>query len=78
MAALSRIGELAREGAWEEIDRALRDVPMSSLSEAPLVTLLRGTFRFRSRLPGWDGLKERAEAELASRNADTARLMTGL
>ncbi|WP_315921473.1 hypothetical protein [Mesorhizobium sp. SP-1A] len=78
VAVLTCIANVARSGAWKEIDSVLTDVPISALAESSLVTLLRGTYRFKEKLAGWDGFRTRVAAELHARKADTARLMFGI
>jgi adenine-specific DNA-methyltransferase len=78
VAVLARIGELAREGSWLEINDVICNVPVSDLTDGALMTLLRGTFRFKERLSGWDDLREQVEAHLDRRKANTPRLLMGL
>ena len=78
VAVLACIANVARSGAWKEIDSVLTDVPISVLAETSLMTLLRGTYRFKEKLAEWDGFRARVTAEFDARKADTSRLMFGL
>lgn len=53
VALLTTLSELAVEGAWERIDTALDQSQVDRLADTTLMTLVRGTFRFRSRLRVW-------------------------
>ncbi|MBK3404175.1 N-6 DNA methylase [Methylorubrum populi] len=75
---LLRIQELAKEGAFEEIDRALSEAPVDALADTSLMTLLRGSYRFRSRVPCWDGFRDRVRDVYASRDMPVDDLMYGL
>jgi hypothetical protein len=53
-------------------------VNVSDLSEGAVMVLLRGTFRFKERLSGWDDLREQVEALFNERKVNTRRLLMGL
>lgn len=78
VAVLSDIADVARNGAWKEIDDVLAAVSVPDLADASLMTLLRGTYRFKEKLAGWEDFRSRVETELDARKADTAHLMVGI
>ncbi|WP_327210006.1 hypothetical protein [Rhizobium leguminosarum] len=78
VALLSTLSELAVEGAWERIDTALDQSQVDRLADTTLMTLVRGTFRFRSRLRAWDTFRDRVATEFRRRGADAERLMRAL
>lgn len=75
---LKKLQDLARAGDYSEIDAALFQAPVSQLAETSLMTLLRGSYRFKSRLAGWESFRERVALELDERGADVKRLLVGL
>ncbi|UHC14460.1 N-6 DNA methylase [Methylobacterium currus] len=75
---LIRLQELAIAGTYSEIDVALERAPLPQLAETSLMTLLRGTYRFRSRLSGWNNFRDRIAEEFERRGAPVEKLMIGL
>ncbi|CAX25998.1 protein of unknown function [Methylorubrum extorquens DM4] len=75
---LVRIQDLAKEGTYGEIDAALAEAPVEDLADTSLMTVLRGTYRFRSRLACWNGFRDRVAAEYGNRDMPVAELMYGL
>lgn len=78
VSVLAKLQELARSGDYSEIDVALRQAPVSQLAETSLMTLLRGSYRFKTRLKDWDGFRDRVASELNKRGAPVNRLLIGL
>ncbi|TLX16697.1 hypothetical protein [Rhizobium sp. MHM7A] len=62
VSVLESITAKANDGAWEEIDTALKNVLVSDLSSTALMTLLRGTFRFQVKLEAWNGFRDAVAA----------------
>lgn len=75
---LTKLQALALSGEFSEIDAALQWAPVSQLAETSLMTLLRGSYRFKIRLKDWDGFRDRVAAELNKRGAAVNRLLIGL
>lgn len=75
---LAKLQALARSGEYSEIDAALDSAPVSQLAETSLMTLLRGSYRFKTKLQNWDGFRDRVAAELTTRGAAVNRLLIGL
>ncbi|WP_181165797.1 N-6 DNA methylase [Mesorhizobium sp. B2-4-12] len=75
---LAKLQELARSGEYSEIDAALNQAPISQLAETSLMTLLRGSYRFKTKLKDWDGFRDRVASELGKRGAAVNRLLIGL
>lgn len=75
---LSKLQELARAGNYSEIDTALNLAPVPQLAETSLMTLLRGSFRFKTKLDYWDAFRDKVSSELGNRGADVKRLLVGL
>jgi hypothetical protein len=78
VSVLAKLQELARSGDYSEIDVALSQAPVSQLAETSLMTLLRGSYRFKTRLKDWDGFRDRVASELKKRGAPVNRLLIGL
>jgi hypothetical protein len=78
VAALAAISFSAKDGAWNEIDAALTAAPVSKMSSTTLMTLVRGTFRFKNSLKNWGTFRDAVAAEFIARDLDVSRLMTGL
>jgi S-adenosylmethionine:diacylglycerol 3-amino-3-carboxypropyl transferase len=76
--ALNSITTKATEGAWEEIDTALKNAPVATLSSTALMTLLRGTFRFQVKLAAWEGFRDAVAEEFERRGLNVSRLLMGL
>lgn len=75
---LGKLQELAQLGNYVEIDDALEASPVSQLAETSLMTLLRGTYRFKSQLRDWNGFRDRVALELDQRGQNVKRLLIGL
>lgn len=75
---LTHLDTMARQGAWSQIDDLLRIAPIGDMSSTGMMTLLRGTYRFRSRLVEWIGFRDKVAAEYTTRCQNTERLMSGL
>ena len=75
---LVTIDSLIKDYRWDEVDAALQATDVSDLTEVGLILLLRGTYRFREALSGWNDFKERVSEELVSRRAPAVKLLKGL
>lgn len=78
VSVLNSISEKASEGAWEEIGTVLEYAPVAELSPTALMTLLRGTFRFRIEIDAWNGFRDAVAREFEQRELNVSRLMMGL
>ncbi|UIY44207.1 HsdM family class I SAM-dependent methyltransferase [Methylobacterium radiotolerans] len=65
-------------GEAAEVDGVLRAVDPGRMSEQSLITLVRTTFGYRSRLPGWSGFRDRVAAELETRGRPAQKILVGL
>jgi adenine-specific DNA-methyltransferase len=75
---LSQMQRLARSGDVSQIDAVLDQVDVHRLSQLSLVTLLRGTFAFRSRLHNWSNFCDRVNQEFDRRSIDRKKVLAGL
>jgi hypothetical protein len=75
---LSKLNELADDGAWETINASLDQSQVEQLADSTLMTLVRGTYRFKSRLQAWDTFRNRVAVEFHRRGSVVERLMLGL
>nr|WP_299499622.1 N-6 DNA methylase [uncultured Rhizobium sp.] len=78
VSVLGKLQELAQLGNYVEINAALDASPVSKLAETSMMTLLRGTYRFKAKLKDWDGFRDRVAFELGQRGQDVKRLLVGL
>lgn len=69
---------LARGDDVSEIDTVLEHVDVTGLAEISLITLLRGTFAFHSRLRSWHGFRDRVGAEFLRRGINVDKVLAGL
>lgn len=75
---LAKMQELAVTCRYDAIDAALDLVPVTELADTSLLTLLRGSWRFRSALRDWSGFRDRVAAVLHGRGAPVDRLLVGM
>jgi hypothetical protein len=75
---LNCITAKANDGAWDEIDTALKNAPVATLSSTALMTVLRGTFRFQVKLEAWNGFRDAVAVEFERRGLNVSRLLMGL
>jgi hypothetical protein len=78
VAILGKITELATTGDWEGLNGILKHIPIEKLSTGTLILLLRGTFRFKSKLPNWLDVRDGVQTELIARKENAERLLMGL
>lgn len=78
VSVLNSITAKANEGAWDEIDTALKIAPVSKMSPTTLIALLRGTFRFQIKLDAWNGFRDDVATEFERRGLNVSRLLMGL
>lgn len=57
-----------REQEWQKIDQVLQTQSPDDVNPELLVTLLRITYRWRSKLPNWQPFLEKACTSFESRN----------
>ena len=75
---LSQMQKLARSGDVSQIDFVLDQVDVQYLSQLSLITLLRGTFAFKSRLQNWENFRDRVTEEFDRRAIDRRKVLAGL
>ena len=62
----------------EECNTLLAQVDVSKVSIDGLITLIRGTCMYKTRLPAWYVLRDRLVSEFDARKEDTKSLLVGL
>ena len=78
VSTLESITVKANEGAWEEIDAVLKNAPIATMSSRALMTILRGTFRFKVKLAAWKRFRDDIAAVFEQRGLNVSRLLMGL
>lgn len=78
VAFLGDITNCASTGSWSELNDVLANWPVSETSTSAQILILRGTFRFKSKLSAWDELLVKIRGHLDSVNAKSASLLRGL
>ncbi len=78
VAFLGKVQEFAVNGAWHELNAAISGAPIQEITTTWLITMLRGTFRFREMLPNWENFRDAVKIELDDRGTNSARLLRGL
>ena len=61
-----------------EVDAVLQFLDERQMSERSMITLVRTTFGFRSRLPHWPSFRDRAERALDFRGRPARKILLGL
>lgn len=74
----TKLRKLAGRGAYAEIDAALDLADPFKLAEASSLTLLRGSFPFRTKLQNWTAFRDRVAGFLEAKGAPTKRILAGL
>ncbi|MGO9061390.1 MAG: hypothetical protein ACLQU2_29030 [Candidatus Binataceae bacterium] len=72
------LDEMLLESRFHECDAALLKIPVNSLSNAQLLTVLTATLPAKERLSNRNGLVTRIKSQLERRGADVSRLLVGL
>jgi hypothetical protein len=75
---IAQMQEIARSGDVSQIDDVLDHVDVQALHEISLITLLRGTYSFSSRLQNWSAFRDRVGVELDRRGLDRDKILAGL
>jgi adenine-specific DNA-methyltransferase len=75
---IADLHRLARSADYGIIEQALACVEPTGLSEQSLVTLVRGTYPFRSRLANWTSFRDAARQVLLDRSRPVGAILAGL
>jgi len=73
-----KIENLKSKSKFDSIDSWLMSFDVSKISEVEMLSLLRGTFSVKNRLPSWYSFLDKVQNELARRKLDSTELLHGL
>jgi hypothetical protein len=70
--------EISARIGWGSLDHYIATFDMSAASDAEIVAVLRGSFRFREHLPSWENTVMRGKQALIDLGRDPDRLLRGV
>lgn len=72
------IEENFRNRRYDNINRLLKDIEISDLTEWSLIALLRSSFSARFNLPAWNALRDSTKKKLETEGKSARKLLRGL
>lgn len=72
------MGRMKAKGNFSQLSTELNQINVNAFPDIVLISLLRNTFSFRSKLPAWNELLSKTESILQNRNREPRQLLRGL